>query len=75
MKYELDDFALMLLVGQYSEPEAKKETRKYAKALLAEYVVSSESEREEMIGMFRENITNLIAALAALDDKMKARES
>lgn len=33
------------------------------------------SEREEMLGMFRESITKLIADLAALDDKMKARES
>ena len=75
MKYELDDFALMLLVGQYSEPEAKKENRKYAKALLAEYVISSASERKEIISIFSENIAKLIADLAALDEKMKEREA
>ncbi len=75
MKYELDDFALMLLVTQHSDADSKKEMRKYAKALLAEYVVGNAEERAALISDMKANITKLIADLAALDDKMKEQES
>lgn len=75
MKYELDDFALMLLVTQHSDADSRKEMRPYAKALLAEYVVGNTEERAALIDDIRTNITKLIADLAALDGKMKAVES
>lgn len=75
MNYELDDFVLMLMVIQQSDADSKKEMRKYAKALLAEYMCVSASAREALLGDIKTNITKLIADLAALDDKMKAMES